>query len=878
MNARLIATILLIPAFLWFLSWAGALSMPSGWLYDELNRLGSGSEKPESTLLLVDMGADPWLFSATETVDLIQALDSFSPRLIVFVHPPQLDHLPRTVQTKILTPPRSTFSASAADNGDHRVITAELFHPLTEAGICRQGFIRRGSERGLAGTATELLLGKEVYRERDKIYINFTQGTDWIPRVSRDRVMAGGLIPELITGKVVLLGSLSRTPGNSLYTPIHRGETALSYTEYVAYFLETLLAQNDIRHLNTWFTLCVLLVVAALSLIYYQRSSFMAATRNSILLMLLYLLLGWFFLHYLLLWLPVLELLFLQFLLFSIHIRLKQDLAEETLNRVLAGESEWVRSHALPEGFFKTEEHWTQIITLVNQILDLERVIFLERVPGDHRVREVKALGCSINDILERRRDYERTPYSSCIEKKGPLRLDKKYEYLSRQDNNTEETQYLVPLMFAGEVVGFWAFGISAGFLGHPARFESIVQGFANQISKLLYHRQEWLSNKELEKRSLVRFLHPDNEKSLYQRVIEVIAVGNSRRELLDNVLTSMETASIVYDLFGQVLIINRSMEELSKTFSIKVYDISALDFVIGITGMTLSEGRNILNYVTLRKKNVRIPLRLIDGDNSFILMIKPIVAQENKREETGVEAQAFDVSGLLFEIIDIAEYSSLAGMKNSVIDHHITHLKNDLQSVQMANELLANGSDSTQNFLVDSTLEKIRNIRTSIDCLELFMNATTETVSKGGYPIDTLPRLQESIEKYTKKATRSNARIELQAPSVQSLVLSEPTGYKNLLEAIFEILFNDALPESTISITVNEYPGLVVFLFENKGFGLQDEDLQQFLVGDDVRVSSTFLALRELIPLVEDWGGTLKVHSAVNKGFTFELTLIAVM
>jgi len=79
-----------------------------------------------------------------------------------------------------------------------------------------------------------------------------------------------------------------------------------------------------------------------------------------------------------------------------------------------------LQDYMLPPDFYKLDEHWGQVITFVDQTLNLNRVIFLEKVEGDHRVREVQALRCSLDDIDERRRDFERVPYSDAIAEGGP--------------------------------------------------------------------------------------------------------------------------------------------------------------------------------------------------------------------------------------------------------------------------------------------------------------------------------------------------------------------------------------------------------------------------------------------------------------------------
>jgi len=117
-----------------------------------------------------------------------------------------------------------------------------------------------------------------------------------------------------------------------------------------------------------------------------------------------------------------------------------------------------LQDYMLPPDFYKLDEHWGQVITFVDQTLNLNRVIFLEKVEGDHRVREVQALRCSLDDIDERRRDFERVPYSDAIAEGGPIKLTSRLFFKGPAGVSFEE--YLVPLLFGGGVQGFWAFDV----------------------------------------------------------------------------------------------------------------------------------------------------------------------------------------------------------------------------------------------------------------------------------------------------------------------------------------------------------------------------------------------------------------------------------
>ena len=68
----------------------------------------------------------------------------------------------------------------------------------------------------------------------------------------------------------------------------------------------------------------------------------------------------------------------------------------------------------LPPSFFQTQDPWDKLHSFINQQLNLRRSIFLTKVPSDHRVEAIHALNCSIEDIKEMRRDFQRVLHSVC--------------------------------------------------------------------------------------------------------------------------------------------------------------------------------------------------------------------------------------------------------------------------------------------------------------------------------------------------------------------------------------------------------------------------------------------------------------------------------
>ncbi len=478
--------------------------------------------------------------------------------------------------------------------------------------------------------------------------INFLAGRDALPRVTIERVVERGVIPELVSGKVVLIGLHDAYQQIGLPTPIGSGSDSLSLLEYQGFAVDTLLNARPIYPAPVWLVVVLLWAIALLSLVLLQWVGVMAATRITVLMLVLHLFSAVIALGLFLLWIPLAEMLFLQIIIYVLLLRSQAVNQTVQIYKMIANRSSVNAVAGAATSFYAIEEHWSRVITLVNQLLDLDRIIFLERVQGDHRVREVKALNCSVDDIDEMRRDYLRTPYSTAIEQRSVLRLQRSFLANERDD----EAQYLSPLIFAGEVLGFWAFSIDKEKVGLIADFERRIDEFSLQIAELLYHRQQWQQQVAAEQRILSKYLRLEGGDQVSRALSQMLALMDKRLRSFEDVFAGMGTAAVLYDLFGTVLQINAEMSRLVQEMALAAYDMTALDMMISLTGVDLVAGRRYLRTVIVEQQKVTLAVTLGGADKKYyILSMRPLFHQ-SKADYASDEVLPFETVGVLFELI----------------------------------------------------------------------------------------------------------------------------------------------------------------------------------------------------------------------------------
>jgi signal transduction histidine kinase len=542
---------------------------------------------------------------------------------------------------------------------------------------------------------------------------------------------------------------------------------------------------------------------------------------------------------------------------------------ELEMRTMLAEMSARLRKSALPPRFYDTPHHWEQLVNMVDQTLSLTRLIFLERVEADHRVREIQALRCSLDSIDERRRDYERTPYSTAIAVGGPIRIEQ--NYLSKSDLQTEE-QYLVPLIYSGEILGFWAFGVDMAKIQSRQQMESMAKDFGYQIAELLYHRRHWLNKEAEEARIFSQYLRLQGGEVVHKDVHQAMDLMERRLSVQQSVFDGLETATVLYDLFGRVMQINRHLEQLMADAGIPAFDYTALELMSALTDFDREKCQELLRQVIMERTSLVVPARLNAlPSRRFLLRIQALNHDETS-VQTAVESTPFELLGVLFELDDVSSIYRLYNHKEKLIRHLGERIGRGLdEATLLGDRAVASG----RSHLTAELLDLIKNENRMLKEGSAFLNKEIGTMPLQLYPIDGRQPILENIEAIREHAEVSDIRIVAEMPEELSLVMAEPEQLHEVTASVLDALINDASEESTIHIVVDKQGEWIRYRFYNQGFGMPNDRFQEFLFEDD-GITEGYTQLRIALRRVQSWGGVVEASSELGVGTNIEIKLRA--
>ncbi|WP_092009386.1 sensor histidine kinase [Marinobacter daqiaonensis] len=854
-------------ATIWLASALGVFLLPDAWLHWQFHRL-SPMERPTPQVLLVE--ADFEQRQQTEWLDLIDRLDQFGPAGIGFLRQPaglSETQLERLRETGVVIG-----QTAAQANGENPVLTLPPSQTLDSLGVHRPR-ARDGGESFISTESAVASQAADTALAEDPFLIDFRPGMNYLPVIQAERVLRGDLTRDLVSGRVVLVGRSIDPTNPPLLTPLPE-EANVSRLVYAGYTVDTLLRGQPLRTTNWWQNLLLSLAVVGVAALLYFRLGVRRSLSITLGGVITLFMAGWLSLYFVGLVLPVAELMALHMLLWYLLSRREQRLESAMVNRLLRATSSRIHDRLLPSDFNASQDPWGQILLLTTQILNLDRAILLERQGSAKHLREVKAYRCSLEDIDERRRDFERTPYATALEEGGPILLTKTF----LKNPEPGRRQFLAPLEFNGQLLGFLSGEVTEETLDNNPLFLSLLEDFSDQIGELLHQRQLWQARQRSESSHWRRLMRLDSVESEYESLSEVSQLFERRLALLENVFNSLHTSTILYDLFGQVMQVNRKMEEQVRRSGLSVFTMTAADAIATLGGMPLAVAREHLQHMMLTNESLTFAASLPGVEGAFSLNVRPIQGAEGNAS-AGVSTP-FRIQGFLLELVDVTHLVRLERLKDELGNKISAELRNQLEAALLAAELgrQEDVSASDKAAFAELVERKLLQMSRILTRSQGILNAVQDISRLADFPVSITVLAEDLARRWQPPLASRELAIELERPPFNAFVRVDVTQIENTLDAVVAVLADDASPGGQIRLSLEErHEGATLwttFIFENTGYGMPEERLQAAMKDPARATTPAMHRLRQAGDQVTLWGGRLEATTAIGQGIRFELRL----
>lgn len=715
--------------------------------------------------------------------------------------------------------------------------------------------------------------GSAVAQQR--FLIDFRPGGNYLPQLDVGRLLAADLPAGLVAGKVVLIGAPLDIAHPPLFTPLNE-DARVSRLMHAGYVVDTLLRGQPLQALQRWQDALLSLGLIALAALLYRQFGIVRISAIRIAGSLLLFVAGGLALQLGGRVLPVAELVALHLLLWSLLSRLEQQRDWETISQLVRSQSSHLHQRLVHRDFNSSDDPWGQVLQLCIQLLSLERAILLELEPGRKHVREVKAWRCSIDDIGERRRDYHRTPYSTALELRGPILLDK--EYL--KDPQPDCREFMVPMQFNGELQGFLSGEVAQVTLDKNPLFMHLLAECADKIGELLYRRRVWQEREQRESRSWWRLLQLSHRRDQYHSLVQVSRLFERRLALLENVVANLETSTVLYDLFGQVSQVNRAMEALASRADLPIFNMTAADTLAALSDMPLARAHEHLQHMLLTRESLCFSAHLQGDDSTWLLYIRPLQADDGRSQQQDINP--FRIQGFLLELVDVSHLVRLGQLKDEVGNRINAELRNQLETALLTAELCgqpdlpANDRAQFQQLLTRKLGEVVQTLQRS----QQMVQAVRDVSQLSDFPLHARTLLADTARRWRQRLADQGMQLELDSPELTAFVRVDVARIAPTLDALIRVLVEDNREGGILRLSLAERTQdgqLQVFIrLQNNGYGLPDDHLQALLSGQSSAPSPSIHRLQQAVEQLGHWGGRVSGHSSLGQGIGFEIQLPA--
>ena len=471
--------------------------------------------------------------------------------------------------------------------------------------------------------------------------IDFDLAVTALPKFSAERVLDVDVMSEQLENKIIIVGQ--KTAAFNVFIHAPKLDGLNDPLLLIAYLADSIDKQTTVKQLNSLLTIFIELALVFVLLFSFQKLSLIYSFIIALNSVLLWCLLGYFFIEFNQLFIPIGQYIVLTFITLFWVIVVRKMSEDNELNTVVNNIQQKMMGRFIPQSFIEQASPWDPIIQLISQQLDLEKSIFLARKEDDHRVVEIRAINCNLDDIQEMRRDYKRTPYSKALKSLGVVQITRPFFTHIKEG----EIEFMAPLVYAGDVRGFWALSVIPNKYFNQQAFEKNVNKFAAQVAELLFHyhifKTTQASNNSLLNQLLTLKLHEPISEQVKQSINEM----EQKLTTLEMVFNHTRSATVLFNLFGQVIQTNASLEQFAKQHQLAIFEMTALDLLCKSCDLDAEIAKGKLRYITLNKAEVALPAKF--GEQDYTLNIKALHTDSSQ----AASGEPFQVSGILFEFID---------------------------------------------------------------------------------------------------------------------------------------------------------------------------------------------------------------------------------
>ena len=510
--------------------------------------------------------------------------------------------------------------------------------------------------------------------------------------------------------------------------------------------------------------------------------------------------------------------------------------------------------------FYNSDKHWEEIIKFIDQLLTIKKSILFEKVPNDKRIKEVSSLNCSFDEIIELRRDYTREPYKSAI-KYNTISIPKRPFFSTKTE---EQEEFIVPLSYQNEIVGFWALMFDKQALSKIDNYNMIIDNLAKEIAHILVSRSKFKT--QTTKKNVIKNIFnmeaKDDNLAIFKKNLGFL---EKKMVLNDIVFDSISSNIVTYNLFGKIIHINGVMDRLFVKEGINAYNFNASTMLEKMTDIPPAKTKRLIREVIINHKEHIQFVTCNKTKKKFLFMASPLTQKDidNKIKDTYL----FNTYGILFVFIDFNFIEKNSYLRQNVMEVSLENRKNRLDNLKNNISLLDNtiNSDTNQKRLISALKDKISDMNSALEYIKSLMTQSLDNVTDDLYPIKIQDNINTTSDYIKDKYKNKEISFNIKAPDKLPLITASINSIDKTLNSIFDFLALDTHSTKSIDIEIMEKDGYVEVNIDNNGYGMPLDELVNDIKTNNSQAS--YIDLRYAIKNIKNAEGKITFDTSLGQG-----------
>jgi hypothetical protein len=695
--------------------------------------------------------------------------------------------------------------------------------------------------------------------------VSFRGGAESLPHVTADAILDDQITSPLVRDRIVLIGRPPDPLLPGLVTPTS-GSDWMSIPEFHGHVVNSLVAKHWYQTASSPVTVCLYMLGGTGFLLFGRRARLRRALLCFLLITTAEVALGFLIFWKAGFWLPLATLIIVQLIAaaWSFHARLRfSSQAWQVTRRHGFTVSPRYRSHPHLD---PSVEPWELIISFLQHMFPLDRIALLVADDTRSRLRLASFAGCQDEDIVERRRDLRRHPFSDANERKTTLQIDETRPFFERRP---AQCQFICPLMYLGRLQGMVIVELSRTALQRQLGFTQSLQDACDEIAPWIARYGDLRRIASRQKRWWNRW-SVSSEQETFEALQRYLQSLERHMHQSYAVIESASSGKAVFDLSGNLVTLNAEMFRILHRCGISSHEARLLPTIRSLSKRDILECRELVRRVLMQGRRERAVVSDPHGTSTMLLVISPLTKSLQSSNDPS-QLVAFDAQGIQLEAYEADLLNDLHFARDHVTDQGFTVVEDLLSEViSLTDALQYEDLEVAQQRLQLSASQARRTIQ---QCQSMLANGQSEAI-EACMPLRIEAVIRAAVVETRSLAEKCGAAVELSIPRELPDVSANPHRIRQALATGMEVLMEHARDHSVINVTAASQPEFVTVTLHNEGCGVALEQLAAIRRSRPDRPHGSAARLFDQAVWVRSWGGDLTVQSELGEGASIQYTL----